>query len=58
MKKAYIQPEAEVLSLAVLEDFLVGSTGNSAGDGFTSNESGSADENDWDDSNPVSSDWN
>ena len=26
MKKAYIQPEAQLLSLASLEDFLVGST--------------------------------
>ena len=27
MRKAYIQPEAELLSLALLEDFLTGSTG-------------------------------
>ena len=53
MKKAYIQPEVEVLSLAVLEDFLVGSTGSTAGDDFNEG----ADDNDWDNSNNVSSDW-
>lgn len=37
MKKAYIQPEAELLTLSSLEDFLNGSTtvpGGSAGDDF------------------------
>ena len=29
MKKAYIQPEVELLSLAALEDFLEASTGES-----------------------------
>ncbi|MBQ5910423.1 MAG: hypothetical protein IIW94_00245 [Clostridia bacterium] len=43
MKKAYIQPEAEILSLASLDDFLVGSTGSEAGDGFV------GDGDDWDD---------
>ena len=28
MRKAYIQPEAELLSLALLEDFLTGSSDN------------------------------
>ena len=34
MKKAYIQPEAEILSLASLEDFLVGSTDGETGEGW------------------------
>ena len=34
MKKAYIQPEAEILSLASLEDFLTASTGKDTGDGW------------------------
>ncbi|MBQ1187262.1 MAG: hypothetical protein IIX54_06225 [Clostridia bacterium] len=34
MKKAYIQPEAEILSLASLDDFLAASTSSDAGDEF------------------------
>lgn len=43
MKKAYIQPEAEILSLASLDDFLVGSTTGEAGDDIV------GDGDDWDD---------
>lgn len=41
MKKAYIQPEVELLSLAALEDFLGGSAESSVTD--------PGDGNDWDD---------
>ena len=45
MKKAYIQPEAELLSLASLEDFLDASTTSS-----TPDEWGDGDGNDFEDS--------
>lgn len=46
MRKAYIQPEIELLTVSALEDFLIGSpdedtsieTGNGAGDGWNGND--------------------
>lgn len=49
MKKAYIQPEIELLSVASLENFLDLSPTEGANEGFTDN--GKADGDDWDDWN-------
>lgn len=53
MKKAYIQPDVQILSLAALEDFLVGSTSESVGDDIVDNEN--TDHDDWETDND--NDW-